>query len=332
MLKPRVQWGCLLLLITILFYWKILLTHQFSLLTESEAVNCGYSWYQFCVSSLKHGHLPLWDPYAFSGRSFVAGMQAGAYFPLNLLLALVPFNSSDVLSPGVYNAFFALAHFLAACFMFTLVREFGLGRFSALVAAVCFALGGFVGGDPWPNYLWGSIWLPVIFLFLTRALKADSLRFAILHASLAGLALGMAILSGGLHTAIMQTVVIVTAVGFSVWHRMEADEGVGRGPGGPPHHRAWAYCAAVLGTIGLVAFAAGAVQLLPSMEFSRLSVRWFGNQEPLAAAQRIPYAYVRDGVAPQGVMTLLLFLRSTGRQGRVGCPVLTWECSLCCWP
>ena len=146
MLRPRIQWGCLLLLITILFYWKILLTHQFSLLTDSEFVNCGYAWYQFLVSSIRNGHLPLWDPYAYSGRSFVGEMQAGAYFPLNLILALAPFNRSDVVSPQVYNAFFALAHFIAACFMFALVREFGLGRFSALVAAVCFSLGGFVGG------------------------------------------------------------------------------------------------------------------------------------------------------------------------------------------
>jgi hypothetical protein len=129
MLKQRILWGGLLLVITILFYWKILLTHQFSLLTESEGVNCGYSWYQFCVSSIKHGHLPLWDPYAFSGRSFVGEMQTGAYSPLNLLLALVPFNRFGVLSPQVYNGFFALAHFLAACFMFALVREFGLAGF-----------------------------------------------------------------------------------------------------------------------------------------------------------------------------------------------------------
>jgi hypothetical protein len=240
-------------------------------------------------------------------------MQAGAYYPLNLLLALVPFNRSDVLSPGVYNVFFALAHFIAACFMFTLVREFGLGRFSALVAAVCFALGGFVGVDPWPNYLWGSIWLPVIFLFLIRALKADSLRFAILHASPAGLALGMAILAGGFQTAIMQTIVIVTAAGFSIWHPT---------PGDTSRRRAWAYCAALVGAIGLVAFAAGAVQLLPSMEFSRHSVRWFGNQEPLPAAERIPYAYVRDGVAPQGVMTLLLFFAFNGSTGEMLSPYL----------
>ena len=307
--KARIQWGCLLLLITVLFYWKILLTHQFSLLTEAEGVNCGYSWYQFCVSSIKHGRLPLWDPYTQSGRSFVAEMQAGAYSPFNLLLALAPFNRSGVLSPQLYNWFFAFAHFLAACFMFALVREFGLGRFSALVAAVCFALGGFVGGVPWPNHLWGSIWLPVIALFLLRAVKTANLKLATLNASFAGLALGMTILAGGMHAAIMQTIVIVTALGFSVWYPQ---------PGNTSGQRAWAYCAAVLGVIGLVAFAAGAVQLLPSMEYSGHSLRWLGAPGPVPPTQRIPYAYLRDGVAPQGVMTLLIFFAFTGNVGLNG--------------
>jgi hypothetical protein len=68
--KATVRWFALILLVTVLFYWKILLTHQFSLLTGSEAVNQGYSWYQLWVSTIRQGKLPLWDPYAFSGRSF----------------------------------------------------------------------------------------------------------------------------------------------------------------------------------------------------------------------------------------------------------------------
>lgn len=305
MLKPRIQWGGLLLLITILFYWKILLTQQFSLLTESEGVNQGYSWYQFCVSSIKHGHLPLWDPYAFSGRSFVGEMQTGAYYPLNLLLAFVPFNHSGVLSPQLYNWSFALAHFLAACFMFALVREFGLSRFSATVAAICFELGGFVGRVPWPHFLWSSIWLPVVFLFVIRASQAVCSKLAVLNALLAGLVLGVSILSGGLHTAIMQTLVIVTALGFSVLHSYLS-----------PAHRqkALAHSAVVLGTIGLIALAAGAVQLIPSIEYSRLSVRWIGARA-LPATQKIPYAYLQDGVAPQGV---LMFLIPTAFNGNVG--------------
>src|SRR5437764_3960818 len=141
--KRTIKALSLLLLVIVLFYWKILLTHQFSLLTESEGVNQGYSWYHFSTANLKHGKLPLWDPYTFSGHSFTGEMQTAGFYPLNLLLALAPFNRDGVFSPQLYHLIFVLAHFLAACFMFALVRELGLRRLSAIIAAVCFALGGF---------------------------------------------------------------------------------------------------------------------------------------------------------------------------------------------
>src|SRR5258708_1267017 len=72
-----------LLAITIAFNWKILLTRQFSLLTGYEGVNQAYAWLNFGIGSVKRGHLPLWDPYVFSGRVFCGEMQTGAFDPLN---------------------------------------------------------------------------------------------------------------------------------------------------------------------------------------------------------------------------------------------------------
>src|SRR6266481_5331838 len=127
--KATVKSMLWLLLIMILFYWKILLTRQFSLLTESEGINQAYAWYHFWIVGLRQGILPLWDPYVFAGRSFAGEMQTAAFYPLNFLLALFPFNHAGVLSPQLYNSFFVLGHFLGACFMFALVRELGLQRF-----------------------------------------------------------------------------------------------------------------------------------------------------------------------------------------------------------
>ena len=86
----------LLLLVMVLFYWRILLTGQFSLLTESEGVNQGYSWYQFWITTVRRGIWPLWDPYTFSGHIFAGEMQTAAFYPLNFLVALAPFNQHGV--------------------------------------------------------------------------------------------------------------------------------------------------------------------------------------------------------------------------------------------
>src|SRR5438552_2040431 len=114
--RATLGWLLLFLPVMALFYWKILLTSQFSLLTDGEGINQGYSWLQFSITSIRQGSLPIWDPYTLAGHSFVGEMQTGAFYPLHLLLALIPFNSASVLSPIAYHVWFAFTHFLAACF------------------------------------------------------------------------------------------------------------------------------------------------------------------------------------------------------------------------
>src|SRR6266404_4380661 len=170
------KWLLLFVPVIVLFYWKILLTNQFSLLTDGEGVNQAYSWLRFWISSVRHGVLPIWDPYSFAGRSFCGEMQTAVFYPLHLFLALFPLNRDHILSPFLYHAWFAATHLLAACFLFLLVREFRLRPFAGFVGGICFSLGGVVGGLGWPHLLESSIWLPAIFLFLLRAMGANDTR------------------------------------------------------------------------------------------------------------------------------------------------------------
>ncbi len=287
----------LLALITVAFYWKFVLTHQYSLLTEAEGVNQGYSWYHYWVSTIRQGFLPLWDPYTFAGHSFAGEMQTGTFYPVKLLLALVPLNKNGVLSPAVFHLFFAFGHFLASLFMFALVRELGRSRIAALLAGICFSFGGFILRMGWPHQLEASIWLPIIVLFLLRAMRSERLKTAVFLASIAGLALGMTILAGGLHLAIMQSIVIATlpllarGAGSNGWRDI-------------PRVRA-ALLSAVTLAVGL---AAGAVQLLPSAEYSTHAIRFLGISlvPSLPASQKIPYAALSDGLWPHSFVLYLI--------------------------
>src|SRR5262249_30727159 len=113
--RLTVGWLSLFVPVVILFYWKILLTRQFSLLTGSESVTQAYSWLPFWVGSIRHRVLPLWDPYTFAGHSFSGEMQTAAFYPLHLILALFPLNQHNVLSPYIYHAWWAGGHLLGAC-------------------------------------------------------------------------------------------------------------------------------------------------------------------------------------------------------------------------
>ncbi len=294
--KPTIRALLLLLLVTALSYWQILLTRQFSLLFDAEAVNQAYSWLNFWIASIRHGTLPLWDPYTLSGHSFIGEMQTAAFYPLHLLLLLFPFDQNGVFSPQLYHQWFAFAHFLGACFMFALVRELGLSRFSAIVAGVCFSLSGFVAYAGWPHMFESAIWLPLIFLFLLRAIRADSVRRLALWASLSGLCLGLSVLAGGLHVVMMQAIVIVTAAAFAGFNPQTVGKAF--------RNRPWIAAALAAAVVAIIGFCAGAVQLLPSMEYGPHALRWLGVPA-LPATQKIPYAYLGDGLWPHGFVGLL---------------------------
>jgi len=297
--KATIRWSSFLLLATVVFYWRILLTRQFSLLTESEGVAQAYAWLTFWVSSIRHGVLPLWDPYTLAGHSFVGEMQTAAFYPLHLLLALFPLNHKGVLSPALYHAWFAFAHFLGACFLFALARELRLSRFAAFLAGICFSFGGFVARVTWPHMLESSIWLPLLCLFLLRALRAPDTPKAIRNAAVAGLTLGLSVLAGGMHVVILQLLIVVPTGAYFAATEVS---------------RPWRRAALVIATLGAVGFAAGAVQLLPSMEYSARALR-FLNVQALPANQKIPYQDLADELWPQGVLALLIPFAFNGHLG-----------------
>lgn len=294
--RATTGWLLLLLPVTVLFYWKILLTRQFSLLTSSETVNQGYSWMQFVIASVRSGVLPIWDPYTLAGHSFPGEMQTAPFYPVHLLLALIPSGGAGVLSAVTYHWWFAATHVLAACFMFALVREFGLSRFSAFIAGIVFTFGGYLGRLGWPHMLESAVWLPLIFLFFLRALGAATVRLAILYASAGGLMFGLSVLAGGLHVVIMDALVIASAGIFyacSSGPETESRVSIGLRAG------------IVVSVIGVVGVAAGAVQLFPSIEYSARAIRFLGPAGSLPADQRIPYFDITDKLLPQSIGLLL---------------------------
>ena len=304
--RATLGWLLLFLPVTVLFYWKIVLTRQFSLLTETEGVNQAYSWMQFMITNIRHGILPIWDPYTLAGHSFVGEMQTALFYPFHFLLALVPFNRNGALSPTAYHDWFAFTHFLAACFMFALIREFGLSRFSAFLGGICFSLGGYVAHMTWPHMLESSLWLPLVFLFFLRALKAANTRLAIVDACLGGLMLGLSVLAGGLHVVLMEALVIVSAGIFYAFSSGPEDGGRR-----PVVFRA-AITVAVIGGVGL---AAGAVQLLPSLEYSARAYRFLGKAGALPAGEKIPYANMSDEFWPHEIAQMVIPFAFNGKAG-----------------
>lgn len=304
--RTTAKYVALLALTTALFFWKTLLTNQFTRIISPEGVNYSYSWLHFWIDSLWHGRVPLWDPYAFCGRPFAGEMLPSAYYPLHLLFLLAPFNRNGLISPRFYHEYFALTHLLCAIFTFALIRELRLSRFAAFTGACCFSLSGMLVDMIWLPFVEAGIWLPAIFLFLLRALRAEQAQNANLEAAFSGLCLGLSMLTGGLHFSIMQAIVVVTAV---IYYGLSSPL-----PPALSRRSQWLRSAVILAIILAVAGGAAAVQLLPSYEYGRLSMR-FIDGGPFPAAQKIPYHRLHPGMWPQSIVTPLL---PTGFGSKIG--------------
>lgn len=308
--RTTIGWLLLFVPLTAVFYWKIVLTSQFSLLTDSESVNQGYSWMQLVITSIRHGSLPIWDPYTLGGHSFAGEMQTAVFYPFHLLLALFPSSSASVLPPATYHLWFAVTHVLAACFMFALIREFGLSQFSAFIAGICFSFGGFVAHMAWPHLLESSIWLPLVFLFFLRAVRAASYGFAIVNASVGGLMVGMSVLAGGLHVVLMIALVIVSAgIFYACSSDLETESECS------PRLAHCLRAMLVVAVLGAMGFAAGAIQLFPSIEYSSRAYRFLGAAGALPANQKIPYADLSDQFAARGLALLAVPFAFNGNAG-----------------
>jgi hypothetical protein len=302
--RSTAKWLALLAVVAALFDWKTFLTNQFTLLAGPEGVNYTYSWLRFWIDSVRHGHVPLWDPYGFCGRPFAGEMLPAPFYPLHLLLLLFPFKDG-LFSPHLYNDIFLFSHLLCLCFTFALIRELRLSRFAAFVGACCFSLSGLLAGMAWPSFVEAAIWLPAIFLFLLRALRAEETSKAILEAALSGLCLGMSILTGGLHFCMMQGILVLTAVlyyGGSTAPRAAAAR--------VTH---WRRVSLILAVILAVSAGAGAVQLIPAIEYGQLSRRFIDGGD-FPAGKKIPYHRLNPGMWPQSIVSVL----SPAAYGKLG--------------
>jgi hypothetical protein len=155
-----------------------------------------YPVYSFAARSIQSGHFPLWNPYSYGGSPFVADMQSGVHYPINLL-------AFWLVRPLTYETlqWLAVSHFvLAAAFTYLYLRGLGLVRPAAFGGGLIFAFSGFtVAHLGHLNMLAAAVWLPLIALFFHRALTRPSIASAVA----AGLAYGVSILAGHVQISLM---------------------------------------------------------------------------------------------------------------------------------
>ncbi len=284
-----------LLALVLLFHWRLITPNA----ADRQSYLPGdfpaqfWAFATFEARQLSAGHLPLWNPYTFAGAPFWADAQSAVLYPFSLLTLVLSGAA------GGFSLFAleleAIFHFwLAAVFMYLFARRVTQSRGAGLAAAVIFTFGGYLTGYPSQQLavLEVDVWLPLILFFIDRAFlrrtpteiipRAPDLR----NLLAAGVAWGIALLAG--HPQSWMLVgytmvaygVLVAGFKFNV-SRSELDGGDKDFPF--PDARAhflkrlaWLALPIALG------FALAAVQLLPAVEYTRLSVRAAGVYDKMA--------------------------------------------------
>jgi hypothetical protein len=260
-----VAWPALLLLICVCFFWKLLLTNQYTWLDSPDTVNQILPWYQFQAGEWHHGTFPLWDPYVWGGQPMVGQLITGAVYPPNWLLFLAPLRNGWI-RQSFLHWYFVLIHFQAALFCYWLCRDLKRSRAASLLSGLAFGLGGFVGTNNWPQMLNGAVWAPLILLFFLRAMRGER---PVSSAAWSGAFLGIAFLSGHHQIPIF---ISVTMAGAWLYYLIEDRRKL-----------------KLLLIFGCFLTLVSALQTLPGYEYGKLAVRWVGAENPVAWRDKVPY-------------------------------------------
>jgi hypothetical protein len=267
-------WPALVPLIAIAFFFNEMVFSNL-ILARGDTYVYFYPYWHAAAEALRLGRIPLWNTDLFMGAPFLANSQAGLFYPLNWpLWLLLP-------TPYAVSASVVLHLVIASGGAYLAGRRcLSLSRTAALIAALLFALGGYLTAQiEHVNQLQGLAWLPWFFVVSCawpssrrswRALARTTLAVAFL--------LALQLLAGHFQTA------FIILFGLLIWliaslaiDRRPRGENLGRGrarPGGLAAQMLYFALPLVLG--GVLALLVSSIQLLPALELAGLSSRQGG--------------------------------------------------------
>ena len=214
----------------------------------------GYPFRLFEAEYLRQvGGFPQWNPYIFGGMPFIGAIGGDVFYPTFLLRLLFPVDAGITLG-------FMLHVVLAGLFTFLFLRALQLEWGAAFVGGAAYMFTGQVVSLVSPGHdgkLFVSALLPLVLLFLYRAVTRNDWRYYLYF----GAAVGLCLIS----PHFQMTYYLLMAAGFFWAFLVFASDTRPLVPWWRP---------ALLFALGLiVAFAIAAIQLVPFQEYLAFAAR-----------------------------------------------------------
>ena len=236
----------------------------------------------FGFGQIARGNIPLWNPHAFSGSTFVGNFQSALFYPPNLVYLVLPLAKA-------FNADLALHVLLFGLLTFAWARGRGQRAPAAALAGSVAMFGSAFYLHVYAGHLTmlaGFAWTPLLFLAIDKTFEKP--RISWLFPGV--LAVTMQILAG-----LPQVLLVTTAsAALYVWLRLLELMWKRHKPGAPSF---WLVTAA-LAVMAIAPLFLGAIQLWPGLQAAALSTRGGGVPLDFATSFSFPRANLMMLLAP----------------------------------
>ena len=248
----------ILILLWGLFSWRYLTPDQADRVTfpAGDFTYHFYVYRTFAYRELAAGRFPLWMDCVFAGYPFQADPQAALFYPAVMIdLGLHRLVGAATFSLAALQVEVLLHFLLASLLTYGFLRGEVQHRLAALLGAVTFAYGGYLTSYPplQMAILEGAVWLPLA-LWGARGLAQRPTGWR--YAAMVG-GLSLSVLAGHPQTYVHVGYAVVIYYAYRCWR----------------NGARWGLAVGRLALVGALAVGLSAVQLLPSLQFTRLSSR-----------------------------------------------------------
>jgi hypothetical protein len=242
----------------LIYFWRVVFLGE--ILTGGDVLAAAAIFEDYAVKQIAAGHLPLWNPYIFSGMPFFDSMSWSAFvYPSYWFKFLVE------KIPGVElpRLFFLFLHYeLAALGTFFYLRSRKIGHGGAVIAGIAFMLSPHLVGLATIGHggkILATAYLPLVLMAAHKLMEsADKRWIAIL-----GLVGGLQFLARHVQISYYTWLAVLILVIYYLVSRRRAGE-------------PWKALGASAGSVaigGVLSAMLGAVLLLPLMSYSEFSTR-----------------------------------------------------------
>jgi hypothetical protein len=239
------------------------------LIITGDNLQQNYPLHVLVGSMLRHGQLPFWNQYIFSGTPLMADFNAGAFYPLIWLFVVIPDRAAWIATEAILFSAIAIG-------MYVFLRALRLATVACLLGAATFAFAGPVLSQV--NHVdmtEGYVAIPWMLLAVLHIVRDGRWRWSILL----GIAFATVILGGAPEAMLDEAILVIAFAAMSA---------------GLDAQRWWRVltrCA----TGAALALSLAAIQWLPGLEAIRNSQRGSGV---LAAAGSYPTPFSMLALVP----------------------------------